>query len=127
MKFEHDYLIYDVLGMLRVLCMACGVPIKTRSEVDLKFMAKHADYREIPVSLSDGNIAFIMVCDDCKFVEIGEEAKKITLQIRKALRTQLIWEGKHPDLVDAIIEGNKREVLRKAETSEVVHAMRSLI
>lgn len=131
--FTLDYLVYDEFGLKSVLCMACGKAIKSRaeirSELDPKLivreLSKHADYREIPVVLSDGKLAFIMVCDDCKFVPIGdEEAVQLSVQIKNGLRKQLEQEGKLPDLIEAIMGERNFDVKRKAEVSEVTQALR---
>ena len=131
--FTHDYLIFDDFGIREVLCMACTKPIKTRAEIrsntDTKIiireLSKHADYREIPVIIGVGKIAFIMVCDECKFVNIGEqEAKDISDQIRNGLRLQLKYEGKLQDLIEEIVNTKNYNVLRKAEVAEVTAALR---
>ena len=133
MKFEHNYLIYDEFGEKEILCMSCAKPIKTRVEARSKLddtkiireVMKHADYREIPVILSDGNIAFIMVCDDCKFCEV--DAEKVTTQLRKAAQVQLEWGGKTADVVEAILNKIERKVIRRAELDEVANAMKGMI
>lgn len=134
-KFTHNYLVYDEFGLKNVLCMACAKQIKTRaeirSEIDrnaiIRELSKHADYREIPVILDDKKLAFIMVCDDCKFVNITEmEAKDISEQIRNGLRVQLEYEGKLPDLVEEILKQKNYNVVRKAEVSEVTAALRGI-
>ena len=131
--FKHDYLEFDEFGLKNVRCMACAKPIKSKSEVESKLypgkiirdLMKHADYREIPVILDGGKLAFIMVCDECKFVKIGEdEAKNITDQLEKALKMQLEFEGKLPDLIEELTKVNKNIVLRKAEISEVSAALK---
>lgn len=133
--FSHDYLIFDEFGLKQVLCLACAKPIKTRSELKselypklvVRELAKHADYREIPVILEQGKFAFIMVCDECKFVNIGEkEAELISNQLQTALRMQLKQEGKLPDLIEQITKEKKFNVLRKAEMSEVTAALRGV-
>jgi len=132
-SFTHDYLIFDEFGLERILCMQCAKPIKTRSEVVSKLnpkvvireLAKHADYREIPVILDDEKIAFIMVCDECKFFSIDEEkAKNISDQIVNGLRLQLEFEGKLPDLIEGILKTQNYNVKRKAEVFEVTAALR---
>jgi len=126
--FMHDYLVFDEFGIEKVLCMSCAKPIKTRTEIKTKFdkvvrdMAKHADYREIPVILHDGKLAFIMVCDECKFVPI--DAELISGQLQRALKMQLEFEGKLPDLINEILKEAHYNVLRKAEVSEVTAALR---
>lgn len=136
MNFEHNYLVFDEFGEKEILCMSCGKTIKSRAEVMSKMepgmvireMSKHADYREVPVSLSDGNISFIMVCDDCKFVDIRkEEAEKITNQIKNAFKTQMIWTGKTEDVIEATLNKVDRKVIRKAELEEVTAAMKGAI
>lgn len=134
-KFEHDYLIFDEFGEKEILCMSCGKSIKSRSEIVsqvdpsrvIREMSKHADYREIPVYLSDGNIAFIMVCDECKFTEIDEQnARNITNQIQQALASQLRWQGKTDDIIEEILKQIQRRVIRKADIHEVTHALRGV-
>jgi hypothetical protein len=66
-----------------------------------------------------------MVCDDCKFVAIGEEeAKLISKQLRNALALQLEFEGKLPDLISEIIKTASCDVTRKAEVNEVAAVIR---
>lgn len=131
--FTHDYLIFDELGIEQVKCMSCAKPIKTRKEVKsrifqdrvIRELVKHADYREIPVILEDGKLAFIMVCDDCKFVSIGEkESKDISEQLKRALKLQLEFEGKLPDVIEEILKMRNYTVLRKAEVSEITAVLR---
>lgn len=133
--FDNNYLVIDDIGEKEVLCMACSKVIKSRQEIPSKnnkdrfiySMSQHADYKEIPVILSDGNISFLMVCDDCKFSDITEEnAAKITSQISNALKSQLEHSGKSPDLIDEIIKNINRKVVRRAETSEAAKAMRGI-
>lgn len=113
--------------------MACGTnKIKTRSEMKSKFddkiireLMKHPEYREVPVLLEDGKLAFIMVCDECKFVPIkGNQPELISKQLSNALKAQLEFEGKLPDLVEELLKVKNYTVLRKAETAEVVAALR---
>lgn len=134
-NFTCDYLVFDEFGEKEILCMSCSKTIKSRQEIKsdkhqgqiVREMSKHAEYREIPVILSDGNIAFIMVCDDCKFSPISEEdAANITKQISEALKTQLIHNGKPVDVVDEIIRNINRKVVRKAETYEAARAMKGV-
>lgn len=133
--FEHPYLIFDEFGLREVLCMCCSDTIKSRTEqrskldpsLVLRDMAKHADYREIPVKLSDGNIAFLMVCDACKFVEIGDhEADLVTKQINEAIRQQLEWEGKTTDVINEVLKTLTKRIVRKAEAMEVAQALRGV-
>ncbi len=135
-QFTHDYLRFDEYGLAVVLCMACGNPIKSRVEqrsmidpsVIIREVAKHADYREIPVMLSDGNIAFIMVCDACRNVNIGEEqAALITRQLNTAFDQQLTAEGKSRELIDALIANQTRSVVRRAETSETAKILKGAL
>ena len=130
-SFMHNYLSFDEFGICMVRCMACGKTIKSRVEIKSNFMdqiiirelSKHSDYREIPVILKDGKLAFIMVCDDCKFVPISEEdANCITTQLIQALKMQLEYEGKLPDLIEEILKVRNFKVLRKAEVQEVTAA-----
>jgi len=132
-NFEHDYLVFDEFGLKEVLCMSCSKTIKTRTEIKSNFideriireLSKHSDYREIPIILESGKLAFIMVCDGCKFVSIGEdEAKNITNQLSQALKMQLEYEGKLPDLIEEVLKVDKHIVLRKAEVAEVTAALR---
>ena len=131
--YEHNYLVYDKFGLKEVKCMRCGHVIKSRSEIVSKTnpqiiireIGKHPEYREIPVILSDGNIAFIMVCDDCKFKEIDPE--RVTQQVQDALSLQLLWEGKSQDIVNEILKSITRKVTRKAETSEVANVMKGAL
>lgn len=128
--FEFDYMIMDEFGEKEIICMACAKTIKSRSEIKtqnglVRELAKHADYREVPVILSNGSIAFIMVCDDCKFVHIGEvEAALLTKQIFNARRIQLEHKGLTADVIQTILDQFDFPVLRKAENSEVASAMR---
>lgn len=133
--FSHEYLIFDEFGLKQVLCLACSKPIKTRSELKsdlypklvVRELARHADYREIPILLKNGRIAFIMVCDECKFVNIGEkEAEDISLQLNAGLKLQLEYEGKLPDLIEQILINRNLKVLRKAEVLEVTAALRGV-
>ena len=128
LRFDKDYLVYDEFGLVEVHCMACDKTIKSRQEIKsqldpnriIREVAKHADYKEIPIVFSDGNIAFLMVCDECKFIEIDEmKAERITTQLNRALRLQLEWEGKEPEIVDEMVMRAERKVLRKAEASEL--------
>lgn len=134
-KFKHNYLIFDEFGLKQLLCMGCSKVIKSRSEIKsnhypnsiIRELGKHADYREVPVMLENGRLAFIMVCDDCKFAKIGEEeAKDISNQFKEALKAQLIHEGKTNDLIDEVVKHSKYNVLRKAEVSEVTAALRGV-
>lgn len=134
--FDHDYLVFDEFGLKQVLCMNCSKPIKSRAEIKsnhfpnsiVREVAKHADYREIPVILEGGKLAFIMVCDDCKFFEIGEkEAKDLSLQMKNALKMLLGQEGKTPDMIEAVANNSNYNVLRKAEVAEVTAAYRGSI
>src|SRR5258708_40157258 len=109
MNFEHDYLVFDEFGLKEVRCMSCGNTVKARQEIKstqfpgniIREVSKYPEYKEIPILLSDGNLAFLMVCDNCKFIEINEDtAKKITEQIKRALSAELTWEGKAQDLID---------------------------
>jgi NAD-dependent SIR2 family protein deacetylase len=136
MSFDKDYLIYDEFGLKEVHCLCCDEVIKSRVELQsekhpgsfIREMAKHAQYREMPVVLSDGNISFLMVCEGCKFHQITDvEAERITNQIKDAARTQMLWEGKLPDLIDKILESQTRKVLRNAEVAEVTKAMKGVI
>lgn len=133
--FDKDYMVFDEFGLKEIRCMSCGNTIKSRQEIMsaqfpgkvIREISKHPEYKEIAVVLSDGNLAFIMVCDNCKFIEIGEEeAKKITQQISNALRSQLSWEGKTDDLIDEIIKNQPRQVIRKADVGEVTRALRGV-
>jgi len=131
--FTHPYLMFDEFGLHTVRCMACAANIKTREEVTTKSgktireIAKHADYKEIPVILEGGKMAFIMVCDNCKFVAIGDlEAKNITEQLGNALKMQLEYEGKLPDFIEEYSKVNHHVVLRKAEVSEITAALRGV-
>ena len=118
MSFDHNYLVFDKFGLKEVKCM-------TDPTVIIRELGKHSEYREIPVILSDGNIAFIMVCDACKFHAV--EPEKVTKQIQGALKLQLLWEGKTEDVVDEILKSITRTVTRKAETSEVANVMKGAI
>ena len=128
--FDHNYLVYDKFGLKEVKCMSCGHVIKSRSElvsktdptVIIRELGKHSEYREIPVILSDNNIAFIMVCDACKFHEV--EPEKVTKQIQDALKLQLVWEGKSLEVIDEILSSITRKVTRKAEPNEVAHVLK---
>jgi hypothetical protein len=131
--FTHNYLIFDEFGIERVLCMKCANPIKTRSEiisktnpkVIIRELAKHSDYREIPVILEGGKIAFVMVCDECKFFKVNDKiAKDISEQIRNGLRLQLEFEGKLPDLIEEVLKTQNYNVIRKAEVFEITAALR---
>lgn len=135
-SFEHNYLIYDEFGEKEILCMSCGKKIKTRSEIQskkfpgkiIREMSNHSDYREIPVKLSDGNLAFIMVCDDCKFVDINpDNCRRIDNQLRQALKRQMEWHGKTEEIISAVLEKNKRTVTGRAEPSDVALAMKGVI
>ena len=130
MSFDIDYLIMDEFGVKQVLCMSCGIPIKTRSEIKsmidprlvIREMAKHPEYKEMGVILSDGNVCFIMICDGCKFNDI--EPEKISQQLQNAYRTQFLWEGKDKDLVEEVLKTNSRKVIRKADTFEMAKALK---
>ena len=133
--FTNNYLVFDEFGLKHVLCMACSKPIKSRAEIKsnhypnsiVRELAKHADYREIPVILDGGKLAFIMVCNDCKFVPISEkEGQDISSQLKAGLKEQLEYEGKLPDLIQEIIRDKNCTVLRKAEVSEVTAALRGI-
>lgn len=132
LNFIHDYLIFDEFGIKEILCQACANPIKTRAEIKsrdqktfIRELSKHLDYREIPVILEEGKLAFIMVCDGCKFIQINDDdAKKISDQLKRALKLQLSFEGKLPDLVDEILKSVNYNVIRKAEVAEVTAALR---
>jgi hypothetical protein len=135
-KWEHNYLVHDEFGIERILCMACGNPIKSRQEMRssldqgkiIRDMAKHAEYREIPVYLNDGNIAFIMVCEACRQDDITPEvADKISNQLLKALRSQLEFEGKTEEVIEAVLKETTRKIIRKAEVNEVAKAMKGAI
>jgi hypothetical protein len=125
-----NYLVYDEFGLKEVLCINCGKAIKTRIEIRsssddkviIREISKHADYREMPFILDTNQIAFIMVCDDCKFKEM--EMEIISERLTNALREQLKWEGKIPEVIEAIVEQKKFNVQRRAETSEVVEALK---
>jgi hypothetical protein len=137
MNFEHDYLVFDELGIKQVGCMACGNAIKTRKQIpsDLSNgkvvwdLAKHADYREIPVVLSDMKISFLMICDSCRFVDIGKkEADLITGQLQRAKYQELEFEGKDKLIIDVLMEPwNKRFIMRKAEPIDIEEMMRGVI
>lgn len=131
--FTHNYLEFDEFGIKFVKCMACSKNIKSRSEIKstqhpgfvIRELAKHPEYREIPVILDDGKLIFIMVCDECKFVPIEEEdAKLISNQLKEAIKSQLLHEGKMAGLVNEILKTKNYNVLRKAEVSEVTAALR---
>ena len=128
-SFMHNYLLFDEFGIRAVRCMACGTNIKSRSEIKssngsmIRELSKHADYREIPVLLDGGKLAFIMVCDGCKFIPIeDDELKSISWQLEQAFKMQLEFEGKLPDLIDEIVKVRNFKVLRKAEVQEVTSA-----
>lgn len=134
-RFIRPYILYDEFGEKAILCMSCGKTIKSRTEVLSKMepnrvireLAKHADYREIPVLLSDKNILFLMVCDDCKFVDIGEkEAPLVTNQIKEAIRSQLTWSGKTEDVIEETLKRMDRHVVRKAEPGEAATALKGV-
>lgn len=131
--FTVNYLIFDEFGIERVLCMACAKVIKTRKEIvsksgaPIRELSKHNDYKEIPVILNKGQLAFIMVCDDCKFSEISkEDARNISHQLQEALKLQLEHEGKLPDVIETIVKEQNFNVVRKAEVSEVTAALRGV-
>jgi len=133
--FKHNYLVFDEFGLKQILCMGCEKAIKSRAEIKsshypnsiIRELSKHADYREIPVLLEDGKLAFIMVCDECKFSKIEtEEAKDISNQLKEALKSQLLQEGKTEDLVEEVLKHKNYNVLRKAEVSEVAAALRGV-
>jgi len=125
-----DYLVYDEFGLKEVLCICCGKKIKSRMEIRsssdknviIREVAKHADYREIPMLLESGQIAFIMICDDCKFKEM--DAKDISDKLNGALRVQLQQEGKLPDMIDAIISEKRFCVVKKADVTEVMAVLK---
>jgi hypothetical protein len=125
-----NYLVYDEFGLKEVLCINCWKAIKSRSEIRsltdskviIREISKHADYREIPVILDSGKVAFIMVCDDCKFKDI--EPEMISERLNDALRNQLEFEGKLPEMVEAILEEKKFHVSRKADVSEVMAVLK---
>lgn len=125
-----SYLVYDEFGLKEVRCMSCEKPIKSRMEIRsssdknviIREIAKHADYREIPMILESGQIAFIMVCDDCKFKEL--EPAILSERLTDALRIQLQQEGKLPDMVDAIIAEKRFVVSRKATVPEVMAVLK---
>lgn len=135
LRFGGDYLVYDEFGLKEVRCMACGKPIKTRQEIPassdpskiIREVAKHADYKEIPVFLSDGNLAFLMVCDECRFIDIDEpKAARATEQLRRALRQQLSWEGKTEEVIEEILKKSTRAVIRRAEPAEVGNTVKGV-
>lgn len=125
-----DYLVYDEFGLKEVDCLQCGKPIKSRVEVRsnsdknviIREVGRHADYREVPVLLESGQIAFLMVCDDCKFKAVNPIIASDRLN--DALKRQLEFEGKLPDMIEAILAEKKFTVLRKAEVVEVMSVLR---
>jgi hypothetical protein len=130
-----DYLIYDEFGIKEILCIVCGRAIKTRVEIQsnrdpkiiIREISKHSDYKEIPVVLKTNQLAFLMVCDDCKAIDIGEnEAVEISNSLNFALNKQLEFEGKLPDMAKAIVKEKEFNVLRKADIPEVMAALRGV-
>jgi len=133
--FTVDYLILDEFGTKEILCLGCGVPVKSRMEIRsqkfsgqiIRELSSHNNYKEIPFIRENGSISFIMVCSDCVQIEITpEHICKIIEQIKSALKKQFIWEGKEEFLVDEIIKEKFSPILRKAEVQEVTKAMRSV-
>lgn len=128
--FTKDYLTYDNYGLAEIRCMACNIPIKTRMEEPSKInpsrfvyvLGKHANYREIPVLLSDNSISFVMVCSDMENLPITEkEAPLISHQICNAKRMELEYEGRPNDLIEVVLNNMiaKKRVLRRLTPQEI--------
>ena len=127
--FTNPYITYDKYGLFEVRCMASNKPIKTRMEEPSKIdpkrfvyvMGTHPNYREFPVLLSDDSIAFIMVSDEYKDMDITPEyADRISSQIYQAKRSELESQGKTKDFIDTALEKvSNRKVIRRINLDEI--------
>lgn len=123
------YLTYDNLGLKEVRCMYCDKPIKSRMEEPSKIdpkrfvygISKHANYREMPVRLSDNTVALLMVCDEHEYLDLTVEDMDLFSQmIVDGKRMELESHGRPKDVIEATIKHlSKKRVLRRLTLQEI--------
>lgn len=124
-NFDHDYVVFDDIGVRTMLCMCCGkneIAGTTYDEVlsrtvpgtyeKVRAYKYHSNIRYREVVLSDGSFADIMVCRDC--LSTPMDLEKITRQIKDAAMQEMIVTGKSEQTVkDFLKRSDKLKVLKE--------------
>lgn len=150
MSYEHEYVEYDELGIVRIRCQCCGVNVASRyyREVDIKsdppqkvnvaVLVKHGNYTRTRISLSDGSFIKLHMCTDCDGNDIDidkdpEESQKLIAQLKRSSRNECVWSGKSQaeldedssrwDKISALKKIRSEISLNEAHEESVRHAI----
>jgi len=123
------YLTYDKYGLCEVRCMYCDKSIKSRMEEPSKIdpkrfvyaISKHANYREIPVLLSDSTVAFLMVCDEHEGLSLSvDDLELFSQMILDGKKLEMENQGRPKAIIDATLEHlSKKRVVRRLTQQEI--------
>ena len=130
MKFQHDYIQYDELGVARIVCMNCEAVVAERqtervtlntdppeSKLVERFV-QLPNFRQIRVVISNGSFVEPIVCKDCDSIDIdGDGEPDIAEALRAQIERAALIAAKHQrssaSEIKEIKDNHKFEVLKK--------------